>query len=337
MIPKEELYERLSQANNISEAVKNKLKRKKTKNIFFITSQAYLCIELNAHHLIYLNLLVSENQLPAETLKAFHFNSQTCENFFRLSRAITGSFSVNVNFSVQQFLDRQEKISVLNSIKSEASSSLTKTKFKFPRHHKERQNHEQPTILPEKLNKRQIEEQVDRAFQDAFKLLASLGVEQVLRKSKVFTMKQISQYIHNHFRKSSTKADFLKPKTTDEITVESDSDSEDATIRGNKQNETNLFDYDNEDECEGEGEGEDEGADEGEDIGAIQPSEDVNGSRLKTTKGLCDEINPDLKDSYFFVNIDEKKKYHHKSTATWYLTDEKYKLSSDRLNRVLQK
>ena len=155
-----------------------------------------------------MNLLVSENQLPAETLKVFHFNSQTCENFFRLSRAITGSFSVNVNFSVQQFLDRQEKISVLNSIKSEASSSLTKTKFKFPRHHKERQNHEQPTILPEKLNKRQIEEQVDRAFQDAFKLLASLGVEQVLRKSKVFTMKQISQYIYNHFRKSSTKAVF---------------------------------------------------------------------------------------------------------------------------------
>ena len=335
LIPKQELYERLSQANNISETVKNKLKQKKTKNIFFITSQAYLCIELNAHHLIYLNLLVSENQLPSETLKVFHFNSQTCENFFRLSRAITGSFSVSVNFSVQQFLDRQEKIFLLNSIKSEANSSRTKTKFKFPRHHKERQNHEQPTILPEKLNKLQIEEQVDRAFQDAFKLLAPLGVEEVLRKSKVFTMKQISQHIHNHFRKSSTKADFLKPKTIDEVTIESDSDSdsEDATIRKNKQNETNLFDYDNEDE----GEAEDEDEDEGEDIGDAHSSEDVNGSRLKTTKGLCDKINPDLKDSYFLVNIDGKKKYLHKSTATWYLTDEKHKLSSDRLNRVMQK
>jgi hypothetical protein len=57
---------------------------------------------------------------------------------------------------------------------------------------------------------------------------------------------------------------------------------------------------------------------------------------LKTTKGLCDTINPDLEDSYFLANIDGKKKYLHKNTAIWYLMDEKHKLSSDRLNRVMQ-
>jgi hypothetical protein len=161
---------------------------------------------------------------------------------------------------------------------------------------------------------------VDRAFKDAFNLLAPLGVEQVLRKSKVVTMKQVSQYIRNHFKKSSTKADFLKPKTIDKVIIQSDSDSdsEDTTTEENKPNEMNLYDYDDEDG------------------NAINLSGDTTDSRLKTTKGLCDTINPDLKDSYFLVNINGKKKCLHKNTAIWYLMDEKHKLSSDRLNRVMQ-
>jgi hypothetical protein len=74
-----------------------------------------------------------------------------------------------------------------------------------------------------------------------------------------------------------------------------------------------------------------------EDENFINMVEDATKSRLKTTKGLCDKINPDLKDSYFLVNIDGKKKYLHKNTAVWYLMDEKHKLSSNRLNRVMQK
>jgi capsule polysaccharide export protein KpsE/RkpR len=93
---------------------------------------------LNAHHLIYLTLLVADNQLPAEVLKVFYFSSQTCQNFFRLTQAISGTFSVSANFTIQQYLDRQEKISMLNSIKTEKSSSFTKTKFEFPNHHKKR-------------------------------------------------------------------------------------------------------------------------------------------------------------------------------------------------------
>ncbi len=128
--------------------------------LFFpgITWSIFLCIELNAHHLIYLTSLVADNQLPAEILEVFYFNSQTCQNFFRLTRAISGTFSISVNFTVQQYLDRQEKISMLNSIKTETSSSFTKTRFEFPNHHKARRNHQQPTTLPEKIDKHQIQE-----------------------------------------------------------------------------------------------------------------------------------------------------------------------------------
>jgi hypothetical protein len=211
---------------------------------------------------------------------------------------------------------------MLNSIKTETNSSFTKTKFEFPNHHKTQRNHEQSTTLPEKIAKQQIQEQVDRAFKDAFNLLVPLGVEKVLRKSNIITMKQVSQHIRNHFKKSSKKANFLIPMTIDKVIIQSDSDSdsEDTNNEEDKQNEMNLYDYDSEDE----------------DDNAINLLEDTTNSRLKTTKGLCDTINPNSKESYFLVNIDGKKKYLHKNTAIWYLMDEKHKLSSDRLNRVMQ-
>ncbi|CAF4996626.1 unnamed protein product, partial [Rotaria sp. Silwood1] len=202
------------------------------------------------------------------------------------------------------------KISILHSIKTKTNSSFTSTKFKFPNHHKTQQNHQQSTIPPEKMTKQQIEEQVNRAFQDAFNLLAPLGVEQILKKSKIINMKQASQHIHKHFTKSSKKADFLISMTTDENDVQSDSDlkpdfdseydsdSEQSTIEEDEQNELDLYDYDSEDE----------------DDGGMNLLGHTTNSLLKTTKGLCDTINSDLKDSYFLVNIDGKKKYLHKNT-----------------------
>jgi len=58
------------------------------------------------------------------------------------------------------------------------------------------------------LTKQQIQEQVDRTFQDAFDPLLPLGVEQVLKKSKIITMKKVSQNIHKDFKKSLKKLIF---------------------------------------------------------------------------------------------------------------------------------
>jgi hypothetical protein len=112
------------------------------------------------------------------------------------------------------------------------------------------------------------------------------------------------------------------PMTTDEAIIQSDSnsDSEDTTTKEDKQNELNLYDCDDEDE----------------DGNAMNLLGDKTNSRLKTTKELCDTINPDLKESYFLVKIDWKKKYLHKNTVIWYLMDETHKLSSNRLRRVIQ-
>lgn len=312
--------------------------------MFFISSPSLFCIEINAHNLIYLTLLVTDNQLPVETLKVFTFNSQTCESFFRLTRAISGTFSVSTNFSVQQYLDRQEKISILHSIKTETNSCFKNTKLKFPNHHKTQQTYEQSTTQPEKMTKKQIEEQVKRAFQGAFNLLGPLGIEKTLKKSKITSIKQVSDYIRKYYKKLSKKLDFLISMTTDENNVtsdckstsdcdsSSDSESEQSTTDDDEQNETDLYDYHNGNDDDNNNDN--DNGDDDDDINLLQHTPH---SRLKTKKGLCDAINSDLRDSYFLVNIDGKKKYLHKNTACWYLTNETHKLSSDRLNRVMQK
>ncbi|CAF3235280.1 unnamed protein product [Rotaria sp. Silwood2] len=327
LIPKRQLNKRISEMNNISEIAKDKFKQKTTKRNFFITSPSFLCLEINAHNFTYLTLLVAENQLPIETLNVFLFNSQTCERFFQLTRSITGTFSTCVNFSIQQFLNRQEKISFLNHIKAQRNSSLTTTTFNFSSHHKTQRNSKLSTIQPEKITKQQIEEQVGRAFSDAFNLLVPLGIKQVFTQSIDITMKQVSEHVYNHLKKSSKKADFLIPTSIDEQNAQSHSDSEGSITEEDEQNDQNEMDiYDDDEDYDGIDEDNDD----------ILTSQTTN-NRLLTMKGVRNTINPDLKDSYFLVRIDGKQKYLHKSTAIWYLTDKKYTLSSDRLTRVMAK
>ncbi|CAF3522380.1 unnamed protein product [Rotaria socialis] len=327
LVPKQDFNDRISQMANHSDIAKEKFKQKTTKKCFFITSTAFLCIELNAHNLTYLTLLVAEDQLPLETLKVSIFNSQTCENFFRLSRSMSGTFSTSVNFSVQQFLNRQEKISFLNSIKTQSNSSYSSSKFVFPNHHKTQQNHKYSTIQPEKITKQQVQEQVDRAFKDAVTLLLPLGIEDVLKEAHIVTMNQVSQHIRNDLYKSTKKANFFIPITIDECTNESDSDSEESTSQDDDENQSNGFyswnDYDSMENGI-------------EDNNGINLLPQTTNTSLQSMKSVRDTINPELKDSYFLVNIDGKRKYLHKNTAIWYMTDEKQKLSSDRSKRVME-
>ena len=100
----------------------------------FITNTSFQSIEINAHQLTYIILLVLEEKLPMEALQIFLFNSQTCESTFRSARSMSGTFSSIVNFSVMQFINRAQKLSILNAIKSESefnSSTIDSTPLLF--------------------------------------------------------------------------------------------------------------------------------------------------------------------------------------------------------------
>ncbi|CAF3247872.1 unnamed protein product [Rotaria sp. Silwood2] len=101
----------------------------------FITKPTFWCIEINAHTLLYIILLVIKGKLPIDALNTYMFNSQGCENTFRIARSLSGPYSSNSNFTVKSFIKRCEKISIINSIKS-YKGQVYDYSFKFPRHHK---------------------------------------------------------------------------------------------------------------------------------------------------------------------------------------------------------
>ena len=70
----------------------NERKNKISKH--FITRPAYISVELNAHNLLYLVLLVKQQHLPKQTLLNIHlFSSQPCESLFRDARSFSSVFN----------------------------------------------------------------------------------------------------------------------------------------------------------------------------------------------------------------------------------------------------
>jgi hypothetical protein len=90
----------------------------KEKDNFFITNGAYYSAEINIHCLTSIIILVSKGYLPSYALNTYLFSSQPCEATFRTARALTGTLSSITNFSAYQFMNKIEKISILNHIKS---------------------------------------------------------------------------------------------------------------------------------------------------------------------------------------------------------------------------
>ena len=84
-------------------------------------------------------VLIAEYKMSEEALNISLFDSLMCENTFRAARSMSGPFSSVVNFSVNEFLRRVEKLAVLQSIK--CSSGLNTNNLAFPRHHKQSRLH----------------------------------------------------------------------------------------------------------------------------------------------------------------------------------------------------
>jgi hypothetical protein len=148
--------------------------RKNRRAKYFVTGPALFSTELNAHYLTYLIILVQQQQLPAEVLNIHLFSSQTCESFFRNTRSLSSIFSTIVNYTVEDFLRRSRKLSILNTIKCQDKSTSL---IKFPTHHKHLQDNvtrnSQNLIDVSNLD---IESIVLQAYQSALHLTKSLNI-----------------------------------------------------------------------------------------------------------------------------------------------------------------
>lgn len=87
-------------------------------SIHFISLNAYVCIELNAHALI-LAALKSHYLKDPKMLTTWLMSSQPCEQTFRAARSMTSTFSTIVNFSMLEILQRLHKLQSINDIMCE--------------------------------------------------------------------------------------------------------------------------------------------------------------------------------------------------------------------------
>lgn len=89
----------------------------------FITANAYMCIELNAHSLV--NLIKRCRKNPDESFLPWLSNSQPCETFFRKARSQSSTYCTVINFSMLDFLHRAKRIQAQDEIVCELGQKYT--------------------------------------------------------------------------------------------------------------------------------------------------------------------------------------------------------------------
>ena len=156
--------------------------KSQTKRQYFITYQAHFSVEINAHCLVYLAMLVAEGQLPIEALDIWLQNSQSCEDVFRSARSMSSMDSAGVNFTVAQFLNRINKLTVLKNIKSNTNTN----NLRFPQHHKLFKTLQNISISlnTANLSKTTIENRVLEAYAYTIKAFIPLKLKQLLRNNQ---------------------------------------------------------------------------------------------------------------------------------------------------------
>ena len=164
-------------------------------NSYFITSSALMAIELNAHYLIYIYLLIEQKTLPESIAKAAHlFSSQSCEHVFRNARSLSGIYSTRINFTLKQFLKRINKLNVLMELK-QCESANNNQKIFFPIHHKiKRFNLGKVSSLDENIgfNTDILEKIVLQAYKVAQEMTMFVGMNHHLIKEDLFKIEQSS-------------------------------------------------------------------------------------------------------------------------------------------------
>ena len=82
----------------------------------FITTNAYTCIEINAHLMLSILYNVINGKFPKDVLRVWLTGSQGCEQLFRLLRSMTPVLSTIINFSLKGVLERIHKLNYISSI-----------------------------------------------------------------------------------------------------------------------------------------------------------------------------------------------------------------------------
>lgn len=269
--------------------------------------------------MLYMVLLVKQHSVPKQALINIHlFNSQGCESLFRDARSLSGSFSTIVNFTVNNFIKRSQKLAILNQFKYDQ----TEHNLSFPKHHKHK--HDDSTVLPNQMNeidKLDVEQIISNAYDQAIHISQHSKMLDVLERYDLIGLQNLSEFVFDNLTKTSKMFNYSSQMTSYDVEeFELDDENDDDNVLDNEENDFDdegLFDFENDDDVDEK------------DMLTSTKSE-FNGIRI------VDDIDPNSKQSYFRIKLNDKIKYLHKQSACWLLANKITKLSSDRLSRCKQ-
>ncbi|CAH1114817.1 unnamed protein product [Psylliodes chrysocephalus] len=323
----------------------------------FLSSNCYLCIELNAHSLIHLILQFQNFELPSDIFLPWLMSSQCCEKLFRSTRSMTSTFSTIVNFSIKDLLHRVDRIQIINNTTKDLSGIL-----EFPREdRKNKISNEQGRVNVEEdilmFSKENIKDAVDRALKDVLLEIQKLGITLETENEK--NLECWWNEIEIPLGKPKTNLEM--PSTNEMADVFVDNDGiDDNSDEENIDNNPIIFEEDNSSEVES----------------ILKKSVDTMKSEFKkniyedakqTDKYLKEDLSKlslncvfgeklELKD--YSKNIESetdektlsanspfvtvtfsngKSSVIRKSTLCWLLEEDKERISSDRLQRFISK
>lgn len=164
----------------------------------FVSSNCYVCIELNAHCLVKYILQLEKVNMP-HLFMPHLLGSQPCEDLFRAMRSFTTTYSTVANCTVKEMLERVSKIELQNDI----SSSIGDL-YVFPRYNQKSDVIEIP-ILP---SVHEIEEEIERAKRNAINDAIAL---RLINAKEVKTFDFVCKLIPSYKMKMKPKTKHISP------------------------------------------------------------------------------------------------------------------------------
>ncbi|CAM4966880.1 unnamed protein product [Rotaria socialis] len=229
---------------------------------------------------------------------------------------VSGSYAIQVYLRLLRSIILAYIERILQEIERQNEQDDSKCSLQFPKHHKRRlrkaehvNDHLQNNNI---LTQNNIEKTVYRADNDAYKMLAVLGIDKVLKKAHKSTLTELSTFVKIQTEQQSHTTDYSE-NWNGYSDDESDSEAENTIDQSDMSTESSSEDENDE----------------------LMTNSSYKGSQFKGIR-IFNGIPTSQTKSHFRLKIDKNEKYVHKQTACWLLTDDKTTLSADRLQRVQQ-
>jgi len=272
----------------------------------FITSNSYACIEINAHCLIQLIILLRDREEHSLFLP-WKMSSQACEQIFRILRSSLATKSGVTVFSILELQYHFRRLDMLSSTYVKLSKVIS-----LPRHYKAAViSEEAPYIVTSLPEDYEIEAAVSVALQKAVGLAQKFSL--------------LSNDCGNFISKTH-----LKPRRAEEETIngEEDEDEEDGDV------DSNMIDMENDADEVTFSQAEVQADKEDRMSGVVEDLFIVSSGAI----GVKQYNNVPLSEKSPFVLVGDGQNNPaiiRKSTLCWLLSSGDTKLSSDRLTRVM--